>query len=101
MLPKIANYFHILKARIAVAYVLFYALETGYGVSFRGILGKLKRNIAFLIKNLVICFNQAFPMKIGFKHQYAKAKKAMAINCTDFLKQYITHRKTPWPIMFM
>ena len=92
MLPKIANYFHILKARVVVAYILFYALETGYGVSLRGILGKLKRNIAFLIKCPVICFNQGFPVKID---EYAKAKKAMAINYTEFLKQYITHRKTP------
>ena len=80
MLPKIANYFHILKARIVVAYVLFYALETGYGVSLRGISGKLKRNIAFLIKHPVICFNQGLPVKISFKHEYAKVKKAENVN---------------------
>ena len=92
MLPKIANYFHILKARIVVAYVLFYVLEPGYGVSHRSVLGELKRNIAFLIKHPMICFNQGFPVKIG---EYAKVKKAIAINYTDFLKQYVAHRKTP------
>ncbi len=95
MLRKMANYFHILKAKIVVAYVLFYALEPGYGVSLRGIWRKLKRNIAFLIKHPMICFNQGFPVEIGFKHEYAKVKKAIAINYTEFFKQYITHRKTP------
>ena len=92
MPSKIANYFHTLKARIIVAYALFYTLELVHGVSLRGIWRKLKRNIAFLIKHPVICFNQGFPVKIG---EYTKAKEAMAINYTDFLKQYITHRKTP------
>ena len=92
MLSEIANYFHILKARIVVAYALFHALETGYGISLRGILGKLKRNIAFLIKHPVICFNQGFPVKIG---EYAKAKEGYNILYKDFFQQYIAHRKTP------
>ena len=95
MLRKITNYFHILKARVIVAYVLFYVLEPFFGVSLRGIWRKLKRNIAFLIKHPVICFNQGFPVKIGLKHEYAKTKNVYNILYKDFFQQYIAHRKTP------
>ena len=96
MLSKIANYFHILKARIIVAYVLFHEFEACFRVRIRG--GrrrKFKKNIQFLIKHPVICFNQGFPEEIGFKREYAKAKEIIAIRYTDFFKHYVAHRKTP------
>ena len=59
------------------------------------ILSPLKQNTLFLIKRPVICFNQGFPVKIGFKRECAKVKEIIAIHYKDFFKQYIAHRKTP------
>ena len=84
MLSKIANYFHILKARVVVAYALL-----------RGIFRPLVKNTLFLIKNPLIALNKGFPIKIRFKHEYEKAKEAIAIYYQDFFKQYVAHRQTP------
>ncbi len=94
MYSKIANYFHILKARIVVAYVLFHLFKACSGVSIRGICKSLAKNTLFLITKPLICLNKGFPIKIGFKHQYAKAKEAITIYYKDFFKEYTAHRKT-------
>ncbi len=43
MLPRIANYFHILKARIIVAYALFHVFKAYSGVYRGRIWRKLKK----------------------------------------------------------
>ena len=95
MLPKIANYFHIFKARVLVAYALFhvFGLCSGFGIR-SSICRPLIKNTSFLIKHPVICLTQGFPVKIGFKREYAKAKEAIAIHYKDLFKKYIAHRRT-------
>ena len=96
MLSKIANYFHILKAKIVVAYALLHVLDACADVFIRSrIFMPLVKNTLFVIKNPLITLNKGFPIKIRFKHEYEKAKEAIAIYYKDFLKQYIAHRKTP------
>ncbi len=93
VLPKITNYFHILKARIIVAYVLFHEFKA---CSRRGsIRNMLKKGILFLIKHPAIFFNQGFPEEIGFKRDYEQAKEIIATRYTDFFRYYVAHRKTP------
>ncbi len=95
MYSKIANYFHILKARIVVAYVLFNLFKACSGVSIRDIRKSLVKNTLFLITKPLICLNKGFPIKIGFKDEYAKGKEAIKVYYQDFFKRYIAHRKTP------
>ena len=76
MFSKIANYSHILKARVVVAYALFHVFGACSGVLIRSFIYKsLAKNTLFLITKPLICLNKGFPIKIGFKHQYAKPKK--------------------------
>ena len=70
MLPQITNYFHVLKARIVVAYALFYASSIG-----RGICRLLMKNTLFLIRHPFACFRNGFPKEIKFKRVYADVKK--------------------------
>ena len=96
MFSKIANYFHILKAKIVVAYALFHVFDTCADVYIRDrIFRPLVSNTLFLIKNPLITLNKGFPIKIRFKHEYEKAKEAIAIYYQDFFKQYVAHRQTP------
>ena len=95
MYSKITHYFHILKAKIIVAYVLFDLFAACSGVSIRGICQSLVKNTLFLINKPLICLNKGFTIKIGFKHEYAKAKEAIKIYYKDFFKDYTAHRKTP------
>ena len=89
MLPQITTYFHILKARIAVAYALFYASSIG-----RGICRPLMKNTSFLIRNPLACLRDGFPQEIKFKRVYADVKKIYGFFYRDFFKQYLAHRKT-------
>ena len=92
MLSKIANYFHILKARIVVAYALLHVCGFFYGFGIRNSICKpLMENTLFLIKYPLICLNKGFPVKI----EYAKGKKIYNILYKDFFREYIAHRKTP------
>ena len=95
MYSKIANYLHILKARVVVAYVLFNLFAACSGVSIRDIRKSLVKNTLFLINKPLICLNKGFPIKIGLKRQYTKAKEAITIHYKDFFKEYNAHRKTP------
>ena len=89
MLPKIANYFHILKAKIVVAYALFHVFAPcSCGISKRSV-------VLFLIKNPLIFLNKSFPIKTRFKPVYEGTKKAYNTLYKDFFQQYIAHRKTP------
>ena len=95
MFSKIANYSHILKARVVVAYALFHVFGACSGVLIRSFIYKsLAKNTLFLITKPLICLNKGFPIKIGFKHQYAKAKEAIKIYYKDLFKEYTAHRKT-------
>ena len=89
MLPKITNYFHILKARVVVAYALFYASSIG-----RGICRPLMKNTLFLIRHPSACFRNGFPQEIKFKHVYEDVKRTYSFFYRDFFKQYVAHRKT-------
>ena len=96
MFSKIANYFHILKARIVVAYALCHVFGNCSGIFIRSVIyKKWVGNIVFLIKNPVTYFNQGFPVKMGFKRTYEDIKKAYNILYKDFFQQYTAHRKTP------
>ena len=88
MFSKIANYFHILKARIVVAYALFHVFGPCSGIPRRSV-------ILFLIKNPLIWINKGFPIKTRYKNIYEGTKKAYNILYKDFFQQYIAHRKTP------
>ncbi len=89
MLSEITNYFHILKARVVVAYALFYASSIG-----RGICRPLMKNTSFLTRHPFVCLKNGFPQKIKFKHVYANVKETYSFFYRGFFKTYVAHRKT-------
>ncbi len=96
MFSKITNYFHILKARIIIAYVFFCVSEQCSGASYKRIHRQLIRNTLFLMRHPFACFNNGFPRKIEFKfrYNYERLKEAYDFLYKDFFKQYTAHRKT-------
>ena len=91
MYKKVSNYWHIFKARVVVAYALFYVFRHCSGVRLR----PLVQNILFLIRHPVACFNNGFPRKTEFKKMYLRIKETYNSLYRDFFKEYIAHRKTP------
>ena len=89
MLSKITNYFHILKARIVVAYALFHVFEQCCGSITR------RSAISFLIRHPLIFLSKGLPIKTRFKDIYEGIQKTYNILYKDFFQQYIAHRKTP------
>ena len=63
MFSKIANYFHILKARIVVAYALLCVVEACSGAQYKRVYRQLIENILFLIQYPFACFRNGFPEK--------------------------------------
>ena len=95
MLPRISNYFHILKARIIVAYVLSHVFGACSGIHFRKLYKQLVKNTLFPIRYPFAYFKDGVPIKIKFGYIYASIKEAYNVLYSDFFKQYIVHRKTP------
>ena len=95
MFSKIANYFHILKARVIVAYALLCVIEACSSFQYKSIYRQLKQNTWFLIRRPFACFRNGFPKKIMFKGVYVNFKEAYSFLYKDFFKQYTIHRKTP------
>ena len=91
---KISNYCHVLKARVVVAYALFYVFDPCAGMRFRRLHREIAKNILFFIHHPVTCFNSGFPRKIDFKGMYPRIKETYSILYRDFFKEYIAHRKT-------
>ena len=78
---KISNYCHVLKARVVVAYALFYVFKMcSSGIHFREIFKKA---------------SSRRPRRIIIKEAWASATETYNILYRDFFKEYIAHRKTP------
>ncbi len=95
MFSKIANYFHILKARIVVAYALLCVIEPCSSFQYKRIYEQLIKNTLFLIRHPLACVRNGFPTKITFKGAYVNFKEAYSFLYKDFFRQYTAHRKTP------
>ena len=95
MLPKISNFCHVLKARVVVAYALFYVFRPCSGIHLGRFFRVITRRILFLIRHPVTYFNSGFPKKVDFTQVYTCAKETYNTLYRDFFKEYIAHRKTP------
>ena len=91
MFKKVSNYWHIFKARIVVAYALFYVFEPCSSIRRH----RLVQTILSLIRHPVTCFDNRAPRKIEFKEMYSRIKETYNTLYRDFFKEYIAHRKTP------
>ena len=94
MFSRISNYFHILKARILVAYVLSHVFGACSGIHMRSLYKQLVKNTLFLIRHPFTYFKDGVPEKIPFGYIYASIKEAYNILYSDFFKRYAAHRKT-------
>ena len=78
---KISNFCHVLKARVVVAYALFYVFKMcSSGIHFCEIFKKA---------------SSRRPRRIIIKEAWASAMETYNTLYRDFFKEYIAHRKTP------
>ena len=94
MFSRISNYFHILKARVLVAYILSYCFGACSGIHFRNLYKQLVKNTLFVMRHPFAYFKDGVPEKIQFGHIHASIKNAYNVLYGDFFKRYAAHRKT-------